>query len=171
MFSLAATAFYFWRKRVLVEIEEGAAYEWDVLKKQEPELLDGLDQQKFRAIYERVHMPRFPGYALAIFGTFCASLPISFLILVMGHYAMDALGLIPEAQEVAGQLLVKDGQLRFFKETPSEAGLYYVEDLGGFYYFFGLVAIWLVIVFFFMRRYHMRRPGYLRDEILRARAA
>jgi len=62
-----------------------------------------------------------------------------------------------------------DGKLRFFQDAPPEAALYYIEDLAGFYYFFGVIIVWLIIVAIFMRRYHSRRPGYLRDEILRAK--
>ena len=81
----------------------------------------------------------------------------------------DAAGLLPEQAETAERLFVDDGKLIFFRETPPEAALYYIRDLAGFYYFFGILFSWLAIVAFYMRRYHARRPGYLRDEIIRAR--
>jgi hypothetical protein len=45
---------------------------------------------------------------------------------------------------------------------------YWVQDIFLFFYYFGLLAVWLAIVFVAMRRYHRRRPGYLRDELLSA---
>ena len=114
-------------------------------------------------------MPRFPGYALAALGTFLATLPVSLGVLTAIMWGAQKTGVIPPPVEMADRLLLEDGQVRFFKDAPPAAALYYIEDLAGFYYFFGVLAVWLVIVAFFMRRYHARRPGYLRDEIIRAR--
>ena len=71
--------------------------------------------------------------------------------------------------EVADRLVLEDGEMRFFSDTPPEAALYYAEDVAGFYYFFGVLIIWLAIVAAFMRHFHSNRPGYMRDEIIRAR--
>ncbi|MEM9618244.1 MAG: hypothetical protein AAF936_09820 [Pseudomonadota bacterium] len=158
-----------WRQRIEAEIAEGAAIEWAHFQKTEPEFLKDMTEAQFREVYARVHMPRFPGYAFAAFATFLASLPVAFGLLAAGLWGAEKVGLLPAPVEVADRLLIEDGQMRIFRDTPPEAALYYIEDLAGFYYFFGVLLIWLIIVAFFMRRYHARRPGYLRDEIIRAR--
>ncbi|MEM8935040.1 MAG: hypothetical protein AAGC77_01375 [Pseudomonadota bacterium] len=159
-----------WRQRIEAEINEGVEVDWAHFQKHEPEFLGGMTKEQFRDVYARVHTPRFPGYALATVASFCAALPLSFALLAGGLMLADALGLTPQPASVANQLLIEDGQMRFLSNTPPEAALYYLEDLSGFYYFFGIIFIWLLIVAFYMRRYHARRPGYLRDEIIRARS-
>ncbi len=168
---LAALGLLYWRWRrgVDAQIAEGAAIEWAQLEKHEPEFLEGLSREEFNEVYARVHTPRFPGYALAAFATFLISLPVSFVLLAGALWGLQSIGAIPEPVEVADRLLLEGDQVRFFKSAPPEAALYYIEDLSGFYYFFGIIVIWLLIVAFYMRRYHGRRPGYLRDEIIRSR--
>ena len=164
-----AGLYWRWKKKIDAEIVEGAEVEWAHLKAHEPEFIEGMSEEEFRAVYARVHMPRFPGYALAAFATFLASLPITLGLLSGVLWGAEKLGVFPEPHDVANRLLLDDGEVRFFKDTPPEAALYYIEDLSGFYYFFGTLVVWLLIVAFFMRRYHARRPGYLRDEIIRSR--
>jgi hypothetical protein len=161
--------YFWWARRLDAEIAEGAEIEWNRLQASDPALLEGIDRARFNAIYRRVNFPRFPGYALACFASFVVSLPASFALLVGGLVAAEALGMTPDAAEIADKYLVEDGRMKLLRAAPSEAALYYVRDLGGFYYFFGVIFIWLLIVAFFMHRYHARRPGYLRDEILRTR--
>ena len=162
-------AFWRWRQGIDREIAEGAAIEWAQFQKTEPDFVAHLDEQSFAAIYKRVNEPRFPGYALAAVATFLVSLPVIFAAMAGILLGADAAGLLPEQAETAERLFVDDGKLIFFRETPPEAALYYIRDLAGFYYFFGILFSWLAIVAFYMRRYHARRPGYLRDEIIRAR--
>jgi len=162
-------AYWKWRQKIEQEITEGASFEWAHLQKHEPEFVKGFSEEEFKQVYGRVHAPRFPGYALAILISFAATLPITFILLTATLWGADAIGMTPEPVELADRLLLEDDRLIFFKETPPEAALYYIRDLGGFYYFFGVITVWLGIVAFFMRRYHSRRPGYLRDEIIRAR--
>ncbi|MGE0410313.1 MAG: hypothetical protein AB7P23_13780 [Amphiplicatus sp.] len=164
-----AGAYFFWARRIEGEIAEGARLEWARLEAQDPALLDGLDREKFERIYARVHFPRFPGYALAAFAAFLVSLPVTFALLGGGLWLAGAFGLLPAPVEFADRFLIEGEHMRFMTAAPSEAALYYVRDLGGFYYFFGVLFAWLAIVAFFTRRYYARRPGYLRDEILRAR--
>lgn len=169
-FFLVAGVFYWrWRRQVKEELEEGAGIEWAHLKRHEPEFLEGISEQEFHAIYARVHEPRFPGYALAAGATFFLSLPVTLALLSFLLWGAERAGVIPEPVEVADRLLIEDDRLVFFRETPPEAALYYIRDLAGFYYFFGVLLVWLVIVWFFMRRFHTRRPGYLRDEIIRSK--
>lgn len=167
----AACALYWrWRRRVEADIAEGAAVEWARFQQNEPEFVKGLTEEKFREVYARVHRPRFPGYALATVATFFAALPATFMALTLALWGAEKTGLVPEPIDVANRLLLKNGELVFFREAPPEAALYYIRDLAGFYYFFGVLVVWLLIVWFYMRRYHRRRPGYLRDEIIRARS-
>lgn len=158
-----------WRQRVEAEIAEGAEIEWAHLQASEPALVANLDRAKFNEIYHRVHFPRFPGYVLACLGAFVASLPISFGLLAAGVAIAERFHLTPSSVELADRLLVEDGRMRLVRSATPEAAAYYVSDLAGFYYFFGVLVVWMLIVYFIMRRYHGRRPGYLRDEILRSR--
>lgn len=168
--ALAGGLYWRWRRGVAEEIAEGAEIEWAHLQKHEPEFLEGMSETQFREVYARVHEPRFPGYALAALATFFVSLPVTLGFLSFLLWGAEQTGVIPEPVEVADRLLIQeDGRLVFFKETPPEAALYYIRDLAGFYYFFGVLLVWLAIVWFFMRRFHSRRPGYLRDEIIRAK--
>lgn len=162
-------AYWRWRRGIDAEIAEGAAIEWAHFQKHEPEFVAHLDEAAFTAVYKRVNEPRFPGYALAAFATFFLSLPLIFAALTALLIGAEAAGLLPAPAEAAERLFVDDGKLIFFRETPPEAALYYIRDLAGFYYFFGVLFSWLGIVAFYMRRYHARRPGYLRDEIIRTR--
>jgi hypothetical protein len=169
--SLAALGglYWRWRKRVRAEIAEGAAVEWARYQQSDPALLAGLDEARFAALYGRVHFPRFPAYALACLAAFLLSLPLSFGVLAAGSYAAERLGLAPQSADIADRYLVEDGAMRVVRAAPPEAAAYWVEDIGGFYYLFGVLIAWLLIVAIVMRRYHARRPGTLRDEILRAR--
>lgn len=158
-----------WRRQIDEEIAEGAGIEWAHYQKHEPEFLQGMSEEKFREVYRRVHEPRFPGYVLSALATFFLSLPVTLAGLTGLLWGAEKLGVLPEPVDVADRLLIDGGELRFFRDTPPEAALYYIRDLAGFYYFFGVLIVWLLIVAFFMRRFHTRRPGYLRDEIIRSR--
>lgn len=167
--AVAAGMHWRWRKTIDAENAEGAAIEWARYREREPEFLEGVSEQKFQEVYARVHTPRFPGYALAAFATFLISLPVTFMLLIAVLWGAEAAGMTPEPIEVADRFLLDDGEMRFFSDTPPEAALYYAEDLTGFYYFFGVLIVWMVIVAVFMRRFHANRPGYLRDELIRTR--
>jgi len=169
LFVLLGGLYWRWRRQIEAEIEEGAAFEWAHLTKTEPGFVTGISEEAFRKIYARVHTPRFPGYALAAGATFFASLPVTFGVLTGILLGAERLGATPQTADVANRFLLDGDELKFFKSAPPEAALYYLEDLAGFYYFFGVIIVWLVIVAFYMRRYHARRPGYLRDEIIRSR--
>lgn len=163
----AALVYWRWSKRVDAEIAEGADIAFARLQETDAELVAGLDAAGFARIYRRVHFPRFPGYALAAAAAFIASLPLTFALLAAGALLMERFGLAPDPMRLADRFLVEDGRMRFIKEAPPEAAAYWIEDISGFYYFFGVVLAWFVVVALVMRRYHARRPGYLRDELLR----
>ncbi|MCI5048287.1 MAG: hypothetical protein MRY59_12360 [Aquisalinus sp.] len=159
-----------WTARIDGELAEGAAFEYDRLKSAEPEFLNDLSAADFAKIYTKAERPRAPGYWLAVVSTFLIGSPLMMGLLAGGDWAMHRFGIIPNPSEVVASLMLDDsGQTRVVNDIPPEALQYYVHDLGGFYYFFGLLIFWIGVVWFFMRRYHQRRPGLLRDEIIRAR--
>jgi hypothetical protein len=160
-----------WKKTVESEIDEGAEIEWARLSETDKELIAGLDRARFSEVYRRVHFPRYPGYLLAAATTFLASLPVTLALLTAGLFLADRLGLRPDTVALADRWLVEDDRMRIIKDAPPEAAVYWLEDVGGFYFFFGVVASWMAILWFFMRRYHARRPGFLRDELLLRKAS
>jgi hypothetical protein len=167
--AIVGALYWRWSRRVEAEVAEGAEIEWARLQESDPDLLQGMDRAKFDVVYRRVHFPRFPAYALACLCAFAASLPLTFGILAAGSLIWERIGLSPNTPAIADRYLVEEGRMRIITAAPPEAAMYVVEDFARFYYFFGVVAVWLLIVAYFMRRYHGRRPGYLRDEIIRAR--
>ena len=159
-----------WRRNIDAEVAEGAAIEWAQYQKNEPEFLQGMSEARFREVYAKVHTPRFPGYVLAMVVTFFASLPVTFALLVFLMWIAQALGLIPDPVEFVQVVPLGEVTAAQPWQCNSQCMLEVAEAYSGFYYFFGVLLVWLVIVAFFMRRFHSRRPGYLRDELLRARA-
>lgn len=160
----------YWKAGVEGEIVEGAAYEYERLSRQDPDLIKGLDEKSFVGFYRTVEMPRLPGYVLAIFVTFIIGTPLMLVALSAGDWAMNHFDMIPQPNDVVTRfLLEEDGTARLVKDVSPEALQYYVRDLGGFYYFFGMLGFWVAIVWLFMYRYHSRAPGLLREEILRGR--
>ena len=163
-----------WQEKIKAEIAEGSAIDWAHFQKNEPQFLEGISEEQFREVYGRVHTPRFPGYALATIATFFVSLPVTFAALSALLIALHSFGAIPEPIDVVQQLSLEGDEFKILgktidEESRYEMALYYVGDMAGFYYFFGVLTVWLIFVAFFMRRYHARRPGYLRDEIIRSR--
>lgn len=167
--ALAALWFVWWTRRTEADIAESAAYEWERLKTADPELIGGLDETRFRAIFRRVHFPRFPKYALAIAAAFVAALPVTFGLLAAAAFALDSIGLSADAQAIARSVPVEGSIAGVSRDDQETIALYYVQDVVKFYYYFGLLFAWLAIVFFAMRRFHLRRPGYLREEIMAAK--
>ena len=158
-----------WRRKIAEEVIEGAAYEWAHFQKTEPEFLDGISEEKFREIYAKVHTPRFPGYVLATLATFFISLPVTLGLLSFLQWVGEKLGILPEPVEVVRYVNLGEVKAAEAWQCTIDCQLYIAEAFSGFYYFFGVIALWLGIVWFFMRRFHARRPGYLRDEIIRAK--
>lgn len=171
--AILAALYWRWAQRVDAEIAEGADAEWARINAQEPSLVEGVSREKFGEVYRRVNFPRFPKYALAIIAAFVVSLPVTFAALGLSVWAGERLGIIPPPAELVRYVPIGDGAAEAASEKAiqctAECRLALIESYAGFYYFFGVLAAWLIIVAVFMRRYHARRPGYLRDEILRAR--
>lgn len=163
-------AYYFWKRRIDADLAEGAVAEYERLERADPDLLKGLDRKQFSDIYARVEMPRFPGYAVAVLIVFLLGTPVFLALLTGGDYLLTEYAFTPPDDIEGTNIFIDDaGQTRVFADIPPEATMYYLEDLGGFFYFFGLLGFWIIIVIYFMQRYHSRTPGSVRDEILRAR--
>lgn len=163
---LAGLFYWRWEKKTDADLAEGAAEEFARLKVSDPALVDGVDDAVFRRIYRRVHFPRFPKYALAIFAAFVAALPLAFGVLAAIAWGLDSIGMSADAQAIARSVPVEGSIAGVSRDDQETIALYYVQDVVKFYYYFGLIFVWLAIVYVAMRRFHRTRPGYLRDEIL-----
>lgn len=161
--------FFYWHRQVRSEVDEGAEISWQHYREHDPDFLGDLSREEFHKTYALVHTPRFPAYAFGALASFLLSLPIIFALLSLFMWGAQATGIVPEPIDMANRYFIRDGQLVLFRDAPPEAALYYIRDLGGFYYFFGVLASWLLIVWGFTRHYHRNRPGYLREEIIRAK--
>ena len=166
---LIGALYWRWSRRIEAEVREGAALEYEALRKSDPELIDGYDQQSFNAVYRRVHFPRFPGYALAAIVAYIASLPVTLALLSALVWLASKAGLIPQPVEMAKRIPIGEGTGVAPGLCSTECQLYLAQNFGGFLFFFAIIAVWLAIFAFFMHRYHSKRPGYLRDELIRSR--
>lgn len=164
--AIVGLVYWRWAKKVETDIAEGAAEEFARLKASDPALIDGIDEASFRRIYRRVHFPRFPKYALAIIAAFVAALPLTLGALAAIAWGLDSIGMSADAQAIARSVPVEGSIAGVSRDDQETIALYYVQDVVKFYYYFGLIFVWLAIVFVAMRRFHRTRPGYLRDEIL-----
>lgn len=163
--------YHFWSRRVEAEIAEGAEVEWARMRQYEPEFLEPLTEEEFRTAYRRAKFPRFPKYALATLAAFAVALPVVLGVLGGAVLVGERMGLIAEPIELAKYVPLTDAETAEAREHNQEVALYLAKNFGGFYYFFGLLASWLLIVAVVMRRFHKRRPGFLREEIIIAREA
>ena len=161
--------FWIWHQHAEKQVREASDVEWDIYLKKEPDFVDHLNRESFYLVFRKTHFPRFLGYVIACIGTFLGALPIIFAGLYGGVYVGSKLGWIPNSSDIANRFLIEGDRMRLITDAPSNTALYLVENAGGFYYFFGVIFSWLLIVAFFTRHYHVRRPGYLRDEIIRSR--
>jgi hypothetical protein len=165
-----ALLYWLWARRMTRELAETAALEWRRLAESEPELVAGLDERRFRRAFHRAHFPRFPKYALACVAGFMLALPITFAALAGLAWAIDSIGYAAQADEIARSVPVAGAARAVARDDGETIALYYVQDVLRFYYFFGLLFAWLAVVFVAMRRYHLRRPGPLREEIEKEKA-
>jgi len=160
---LAGGLFWLWVRHTDAQLDDASQAEWDAFQKHEPDFVAHMNQAEFHRVFRRTHFPRFPVYAALIVTTFILLLPVTFAILVFGTWVGETTGIFPEAVSVTNM---------FFTDVDlekREAALQYAEDLSGFYYFFGVLGVWLLTAGLFLRHYHKNRPGYLRDEIIRTR--
>lgn len=157
-----------WRRRVDAEVAEGAEIEWDRLGRAEPDLVQGLDLERFRAVYAKVMTPRGPLYMLMGAAAIVAATPLIFMVMSGAIYLADMLGLTPERFNIVGFVTVEDGVVRLL-DQGSEIARYWNFSIVGFALFFGLIIAWVAIASLFARAYWRRLPGSLREEIIRAR--
>ncbi len=170
LLALAGGLYWLWLKKIAGEVAEGAAYEWAFMQKHEPEFLAGISEEQFHKIYARIHTPRFPGYALVAVATFFVTMPATLGLLSLGAWGAEKAGFLPEPVEIVRYVRLGGSEATQSWQCDTTCQLQIAESFTGFYYFFGIIAVWLLIVWLFMRRFHARRPGLLRDEIIRARA-
>lgn len=163
------SAYHFWSKKIEAEIVEGAALEWTRLEDNAATMIEGHDRASFDNVYRKVHFPRFPKYALAIAAAFVLALPAVFGALSGALWVGERVGVVAEPADLAKYVPLSDGKTPAQSAYNEERALYLAKDFAGFYYYFGLFAAWLTIVAVFMRFYHQRAPGSLREELVRAK--
>ena len=163
----AGGLYWFWARRVRAEIAEGAAAAFDRISVGEPEFLAGLPRERFAAAYGRAHFPRFPKYLLTSLAAFAVALPVVFAVLSFALWVGDQTGLVAEPAELAKYVPLGEGRSAEARANREEMALYLARDFAGFYYFFGVTLAWIAILAIVMRMYHKRRPGPLREELLR----
>ena len=164
-----AAATYFWQKKLRVEIAEGSKVEFERLQKTDATLLADMPEDRFHQVYMRAETPRITPYWLVALAIFLLGTPLFLGLMGAGAWALTEYGIVPEPTDLAEGLLLEDGEARFFRNTPPEYAVHLVEHYSGFYYFFGLLGFWMLVVTLVMRHYHKNRPGRLRDELLRAK--
>lgn len=157
-----------WRRQARREIAIGAEVDWEILQKTDPALIQDLTFERFRDIHMRANFPIGPGHTLAAAVAILAGTPF-ILAILSGALALGAaLGLDPDWPRIVGAFSYSDGDVSFIG-APSEFMQYLNFSALGIYAFFGLIGGWVAIAAFFAARYHRRRRGSLREEILRAR--
>lgn len=169
VFGISSGLFWLWKRPVERDIAEGAQTAFQNLSEKDPDLMEGLNETNFAVIYRRTHYPRFPAYALIAFGIFLAGTPIALAILSAIAHLASTVGIIPQPGDAATELYLGSGETSVVRKFNPETLSYILQGWAGFYYFFGLLGFWLGTVYFVMKRYHLRAPGTLREEILRAR--
>ncbi|MEL6370590.1 MAG: hypothetical protein AAFY84_02885 [Pseudomonadota bacterium] len=166
----ACGLYWRWSQKISEELLEGAEIAWDRYWEAEPEFLGDLTKQEFQAVYSKVNFPRFPKYVLGCLIAFVAALPIVFGILGLTVWIGDQTGLFAKPDQIAQYVPLSGFNHKSITEQQKqEMALYLARDFAGFYYFFGVIAAWLVTVALFARHFYRHRPGYLRDELIRTR--
>ncbi|MBB4657980.1 hypothetical protein [Parvularcula dongshanensis] len=161
---------WLWRRRIEAELTEGAAGEYERHRARDPELMEGMTLERFRAIYARVERPRYPTYLLGAITAFALGTPVLLALMSGAAYYAQRAGLIAQPGEAANRIYFSDsGTASIARRVSPEALSYILQGWAGFYYFFGLLFFWILIVAVAMRRYHARTPGFLREEVLRSR--
>lgn len=166
---LAALLYWLWAGRTRAEIRESAALNWRRRSETDPESVAGLSEAQFTAVFERVHFPRLPKYALAAAAAFVVASPVTFYILGAISWAMGSLGMSPDAERLARAVPVEGAERLLNRDDGETVAMLWISDILLIGYYFGLLIVWIAIVAGAMRRYHARRPGYLDEELAIAR--
>lgn len=162
-------ALHYWQRRIRADLSIGAKEEFARIGRTDEALIEGLGEADFEIIYTETNMPRFPDYLLATVGTFLLGSPIILGLLAGLAYYVQQWGWVPQPNDMAAELYLGSGDASLLRKTTPETLSYIIEDMAGFYYFFGLLFFWIAVVYVLMRRYHKKAPGDLREEILRRR--
>ncbi len=167
---IAGLIYWRWARGVRADIDEAGAQKWARLSAEDPALVAGLDEARFRAVYARVHFPRFPGYALGAAAAFVISSPLTFFLLGALAYGLGSLGMSPDAERLARAIPVEGAEQLLNRDDGETVAMLWISDMLLIGYYFGLLFVWMAIVAVAMRRYHARRPGYLEEELAIERA-
>ena len=167
---LAALVYWRWAAMTRAEIDESAGIAWERLREEQPEQVSGIDEARFRAVYGRVHFPRFPQYALGAVAAFVVVLPLIFYVLGALAWIMGSLGMSPDAERLARAVPVEGAEQLLNRDDGETVAMLWISDMLLIGYYFGLLIAWMAIVAVAMRRYHARRPGYLEEELAIERA-
>lgn len=162
---IAALFYWRWAKWTRADIEESAGLEWARRKENDPDSITGLDEQRFRAVFTRVHFPRLPKYALAAAAAFVFALPATFYVLGAIAWIMGSLGVSPDAERLARAVPVEGAERLLNRDDGETVAMLWINDILLIGYYFGLLIVWIAIVAIAMRRYHARRPGFLEEEL------
>ena len=168
--AVIATLYWRWSRKMTAELAESAAEEFERLGRAEPELVAGIDEARFRALFHRVHFPRFPKYALLSLAAFIVALPVTLAVLAAIALGLDHAGLSADTAALARSIPVAGATNAVTRDQNETIAFYYVQAVLKFYYYFGLLFAWLAVVFIAMRRFHKHRPGHLRDELAQEKA-
>lgn len=158
-----------WEAGVEADLKEGARAEYDLLRRKRPTLLEGVDPATFEAIHVRVQRPRYPRYLFAVVAVFFLASPVMLGLLSGAAWLAQETGLVPQPGDVATEIYFDSGNASIIRKANPETLAYIVQGWAGFYYFFGMLAFWMLTVWVVMRRYHLRSPGSLEEELIRAR--
>ncbi|MEM1410264.1 MAG: hypothetical protein AAGG79_05910, partial [Pseudomonadota bacterium] len=82
---------------------------------------------------------------------------------------LERLSIIPQPVDQARQLRVTGDGIELIRKADLTTLQYILEGWGGFFFFFSLLAAWVLIFGGAMRQLYRHRPGSLREEILRSR--
>ncbi|NNU15852.1 hypothetical protein HK107_05895 [Parvularcula sp. ZS-1/3] len=158
-----------WQKRIDEDVRIGSEEEWKLIERKEPKLLEGLTQDRFREIFARVEAPRAPFYTFTAVGIFLVFAPLVLALTTTVIRFMELSGIIPQPGEQAQQIQLSADGIRLVRTADLEALQLILQGWGGFFNFFSLLLFWVIVFYAVMRRYHLKRPGTLRDEVLRSR--
>ena len=161
--------FRYWSNKVEADIAEGASFEFERLKKTDPALLEGFDEARFRKVFSSVEVSQQPFYTWLAGAIFLVGAPFVLAITTITIRWMEVVGIIPQPAEQAQQLKLSADGIRLVRTADLEALQLILQGWGGFFSFFALLLFCVAVFYAVMRHYHAKRPGSLRDEILRAR--
>ena len=170
LLALAAAGLWWHHRRVTADNREGAKVEYQRLQETDAALVEGLNEARFAEIYRRAHAPRAGIYWVAALALFFLGTPLVMGLLSAGAWAMAETGMVLQPPDNLPEgMVIGDGEATWFKQTSPEFLHHLLRNFSGFYSFFGLLGYWALVVWLVMRRYYQRKPGFLRQEILRAR--